>query len=540
MVDKTTNSLFKSCIDFGWGILDSAKKEVQTPGEAAKVLGSRALVCSVAYGAFVATTHAFSFVCQKAGFSTLANRIVIPALTRSHWVPVAIIALPAVTVLYQLVKNYYLQKAPNSPEEQKKIDAINSKVEDIASLIDGTKQSYTYKLTEENKEFWDSVINKLKEKYPTRDFKRNLQDNDIKLTWIHKLELTDEEQIYQSIKEGIDSAEIGHKTTPKTFTENTLPDSIRTTLYITYPEYIFIFKEDKAIHWEKINLDGFKDLSPSQKDIFSTKIVEINNQIQRNSNSLFKKDKPEHILSDDFDPNIRKLLESYFKDLKVSIIDDKTKKKNEFEKQLQDILTSIMSKKTAYSYTLKDDNKEYWNSVFKELQTRNSSIKFTRKQIKDHQYSISGVVKQPDPSEKTTITKEALEKIISDVRSADKGTKDYSEISKNFDFMSVFVPLYTQYSQLMFLYTISKQKMTLNWDKAALLGFDALSSKQKALFTIYVNKIGMLLSSKNKKASTSLDPELDGKTKGCLIEYFKDKEITFNNDEVVVNKKVKK
>lgn len=118
-----------------WGVVDVAKKEVETPADVPSAFASRALVLGIAYAAFFITTKTFSFVCQQAGFSSLASRVALPALTSGIWAPIAVvIILPALLTLCQLIKNYYLEES-TSDAGVDITDSVNQAREQIEIAI---------------------------------------------------------------------------------------------------------------------------------------------------------------------------------------------------------------------------------------------------------------------------------------------------------------------------------------------------------------------------------------------------------------------
>lgn len=126
MINKMSNCCF--------GVVDLFKKEVETLEDALKVFVSRALVMGIACVAFSITAKTFSYICQRAGFSSLANRVALPALTSNIWAVVAvIIGLPALITLYQLIKNYYLQKKVIPDDEI--ATSVNQAFEKIEELL---------------------------------------------------------------------------------------------------------------------------------------------------------------------------------------------------------------------------------------------------------------------------------------------------------------------------------------------------------------------------------------------------------------------
>lgn len=265
---------------------------------AALVYLTRSSAASLAYVTIIAITRIASYACQKAGLSTLANRIAFPILTNHVWLPITMIAvLPAATVLYGMFRAWQGQKIWNSFEQTitqmtKEICEDHSEFpqKDVATYVKQLMQAIYEKAENtqyaiEKAPIWNAILYNLNERFPSMIFHRDAQEKEVTLSWrnpttFRKTEPEDLviEQITDLLK---GNCELGRLAPSDTSYDDI--NALLTRLHDKHPSYLFFAvhqkKEDKdsvIFAWQNISkTSNLRDAQSFEKTSLTEMIVKI-------------------------------------------------------------------------------------------------------------------------------------------------------------------------------------------------------------------------------------------------------------------------
>jgi hypothetical protein len=164
------------------------------------------LVYGVVVAALAALAKAFASICARAGYTTFAARIALPALLTNPWFVVAICV--GVQVLNLFINGSKTKKKEESEKcelSERELKVCNALEEQMKSTMAGdydleTSGVETRILTDENKK---NIIDYLQKKYQTQIFVLSNLSNELYCRWAKKTLNKDETELFEKINTAI-------------------------------------------------------------------------------------------------------------------------------------------------------------------------------------------------------------------------------------------------------------------------------------------------------------------------------------------------